>query len=119
MNGTRVAGEVFVVDGAGEEVSDCFLPTVRVVREAGAGVDGEVVEHEEGGEGAEGWGADGAADGGACAFGLGACEEGGGEGTGGHFWGGGVGGRERGVEGGGSGGGVERGGGFEAQGGEG
>lgn len=50
MNSTRVAGEVFVVDGAGEEVSDCFLPTVRVVREAGAGVDGEVVEHEEGGE---------------------------------------------------------------------
>ena len=41
-----------------------------VVGEAGAGFDAEVVEHEEGGEVAEGGGADGAADAGACAFGL-------------------------------------------------
>lgn len=86
MDGAGVAGEVFVVDGAGQEVGDGFLAAVRVVREAGAGVDGEVVEQEEGGEGAEGGGADGAADGGAGAFGLGKREEGCGEGAGvGHF----------------------------------
>lgn len=48
MDGAGVAGEVFVVDGAGEQVGDGFLAAVRVVREAGAGVDGEVVEEEEG-----------------------------------------------------------------------
>lgn len=89
VDGAGVAGEVLVVDGAGEEVGDGFLAAVGVVWEAGAGVDGEVVEHEEGGEGAEGGGADGAADGGAGAFGLGAGEEGFGEGAGvGHCGGG-------------------------------
>ena len=43
VNGAFVAGEVFVVDGAAEEVCDCFLAAVGVVREACAGSDGEVV----------------------------------------------------------------------------
>ena len=42
-----------MVDAAGEEVRDCLLSAVRVVGEAGAGGDGEVVEHEEGREVAE------------------------------------------------------------------
>lgn len=64
-----------MVDGAGEEVGYGLLTPVRVVGEAGAGVDGEVVEHEEGGEVPEAGGADGAADAGAGAFGLFGCEE--------------------------------------------
>ena len=43
MNGTFVAGEIFVVDGAAEEVCDCFLAAVRVIWEACAGSNGEVI----------------------------------------------------------------------------
>lgn len=61
LDGAGVSGEILVVDGAGEDVGYCFLAPVRVVGEAGAGGDAEVVEHEEGGEVAEfgrsgGWG---------------------------------------------------------------
>ena len=77
-----VAGEVLVVGGAGEDVGDGFLAAVRVVGEAGAGVDGEVVEHEEGGEASQLGSADGAADGGARAFGLGGGGKGEGDGPG-------------------------------------
>jgi hypothetical protein len=38
-----VAGEVFMVDSAAEEVCDCFLTAVGVVWEACAGSDGKVV----------------------------------------------------------------------------
>lgn len=47
-----------------------LLSTVRVVRKTCAGRDAEVIEHEEGREVAEFGGANGAADTGACAFGL-------------------------------------------------
>ena len=50
FNCPRVAGKVFVVHGAFEQVCDGLLPAVRVVGETGARRDGEVVEHEEGGE---------------------------------------------------------------------
>ena len=61
-----------MVHGARENVRDGFLAAVGVVWEAGSGGDGGVVEQEEGGYVAEGGGPDAAADGGACAFGLGA-----------------------------------------------
>lgn len=47
VDGAFVAGEVFMIDGAAEEISDCFLATVGVVREASARSNREVVEHEE------------------------------------------------------------------------
>ena len=65
-----VAGKVLVVDDSLEEVGDGFLAAVGVVWEPGAGVDGEVVEHEEGREVAQLRSADGASDAGARAFGL-------------------------------------------------
>ena len=43
VDGAFVAGEVFVVDGAAEEICDCLLAAVGVVWEACAGSDGEVV----------------------------------------------------------------------------
>ena len=46
----RVAGKVFVVDGAFEKVCDGLLPAVRVVGETSAWRDVEVVERDEGGE---------------------------------------------------------------------
>ena len=49
-NRAFVASEVFMIGTAGKKVYDCFLTPVRVVGEAGAGGDGEVVEHEEGSE---------------------------------------------------------------------
>ena len=39
---------IFVVDAAFQQVGDCFLTSVRMVGEACAGRDAEVVEHEEG-----------------------------------------------------------------------
>lgn len=59
-----------MVDGAVEEVGDCFLAAVGVVREPGAGGAGEVVKHEKGGEVAEFGGADCASDSSTHAFGL-------------------------------------------------
>ena len=64
-----------MVDAAGEEVCDRLLSAVRVVREAGAGRNGEVVEHQEGGQVAETGRADGAAHDSTEAFGLFAREE--------------------------------------------
>lgn len=46
MDGAFVAGKVFVIDGAAEEVGDCFLAAVRVIGEARARGDGEVVLQE-------------------------------------------------------------------------
>jgi hypothetical protein len=43
VNCALVASEIFMVDGAAEEVCDCFLTAVGVVWEACAGSDGEVV----------------------------------------------------------------------------
>jgi len=43
VNSAFVAGKVFVVDGAAEMVGDCFLAAVRVIGEACARGDGEVV----------------------------------------------------------------------------
>lgn len=43
MDGAFVASEIFVVDGTAEEVGDCFLTAVRVIGEACARGDGEVV----------------------------------------------------------------------------
>lgn len=59
-----------MVDSALEEVGNCFLAAVGVVREPGAGRDGEVVKHEKRGEVAEFGGADCATDSSAHAFGL-------------------------------------------------
>ena len=56
--GPFVAGEVFVVGHSFEHVGDSLLAAVRVVGEAGAGGDVEVVEHEEGAEVAEVGGSD-------------------------------------------------------------
>ena len=50
LDSAFVACEVFVVDGARQEVCDGLLPTVRMVGEASARRNGEVVEHEEGRE---------------------------------------------------------------------
>lgn len=50
VDGALVAGEVFVVDGAREEVCDCFLATVRVVGEASV-LDGVLVVAGRGGGG--------------------------------------------------------------------
>ena len=59
-----------MVDATGEEIGDGFLAAVRVVGESGALADGEVVEHQEGGEVAQFGSADGSAHAGAGAFGL-------------------------------------------------
>ena len=87
-NGALVSGEVLVVHPARQEVGDCFLAAVGVVGEAGAGLNGEVVEHEEGGEVAQLRGADGAADARAGAFGLLDCGEDFTDGAGGGHFGG-------------------------------
>ncbi len=76
LDGAFVASEVFVVDGAVEDVGYCFLASVGVVGEACAGGDGGVVEHEEGAEVAEGGGSDRATDASTGAFGLFCGEEG-------------------------------------------
>lgn len=65
-----VTGEVFVVDGAAEEVSDCFLAAVWVIREASARSNGEVVEHEEWAEVAESGCSDGSSHCSTGTFGL-------------------------------------------------
>ena len=70
LDGALVACEILMVDGTLEKVGDCFLTAVRVVREARAGGDGEMVEHEEGGEVAELGSADAASDSGACSLAL-------------------------------------------------
>lgn len=70
LDGAFVPRKVFVVDGPVQNVRDRLLPPVRVVGEAGAGGDGEVVEHQEGGEVAQLGGADGPAHARADAFGL-------------------------------------------------
>lgn len=59
-----------MVDSALEEVGNCFLAAVGVVREPGAGGDAEVVKHEKRGEVAEFGGADCASDSSALALGL-------------------------------------------------
>ena len=69
LDGAAVAGEVLVVDGAVQQVCDGLLAAVGVVGEAGARLDAEVVEHEEGREVAQLRGADGAAHLGAGALG--------------------------------------------------
>lgn len=98
-DGAGVPGEVFVVDAALEEVGDGFLAAVGasswkerrealvsmpglacvaetrgerdiLIGEPGAGLDREVVEHQEGAEVAEGWRADGAPDASARSLGL-------------------------------------------------
>jgi len=70
VDGAFVAGEVFVVDGAAEEVGYCFLAAVGVVWETCAGGDGEVVEHEERAEVTEFGRSDGSSHCGSSAFGL-------------------------------------------------
>lgn len=45
-----VGSQVFMVDAASQEVCDGLLAAVWVIRKAGAGLDAEVVEHQEGGE---------------------------------------------------------------------
>ena len=72
-----------MVDSAFEKVGDCFLPTMRMVGEACAWVDGEVVEHKERRKVGELGGSDGAADAGTGAFRLFDCEEGLADGAGG------------------------------------
>lgn len=69
-NGAFVPGKIFVVDATGEQVGDCFLAAVGVVRETCAAADGEVIQHEEGAEVAQFGGADGPADARAGAFGF-------------------------------------------------
>lgn len=88
--GAAVAGEIFVVDGAREEVGDCFLAAgkivsdvdfvglgeergclpMRMVRETCAWWNGKVVKHQEGREVAQLRRADGAAHAGACTLRL-------------------------------------------------
>lgn len=89
VNGAFVSSKVFVVDGAAEEVCDCFLAAVGVVWEACARSDGEVVlwghvsrltvlqnineatyEHEEGSEVLQLSCANRSSDSCACSFGL-------------------------------------------------
>lgn len=70
VDGAFVAGEVFVVDGAAEEVGYCFLAAVRVVREASAWCNRKVVEHKEWAEVAEFGRSDRSSDCSSSAFGL-------------------------------------------------
>lgn len=43
MDGSFIASKIFVIDGAAEEVGDCFLAAMGVVGEACARGNGEVV----------------------------------------------------------------------------
>ena len=70
MDSALVASEVFVVDGATEQVGHCLLAAMGVIREASARSNGEVVEHEEWAEIAESGCSDGSSDCSSGTFGL-------------------------------------------------
>lgn len=70
-----VAGKVFVVEGALEQVRDRLLAPVRMIREARSGRDREVVEHQERREVSKAWRPDGAPHPRSDALGLLNCQE--------------------------------------------